>query len=46
MEFYCIVENQIHSYKIILETIIKTQAQVTFNESPSFAFVIFFCFQL
>ena len=46
MEFYCIVENQIHSYKIILETIIKTQAQVTFHESPSFAFVICFCFQL
>ena len=29
MEFYRIVENQIHSYKIILEKIINTQAQVT-----------------
>ena len=45
MEFYRIVENQIHSYKIILETIIKTQAQVLFM-SPPFAFVICFCFQL
>ncbi len=45
MEFYRIVENQIHSYKIILEKIIKTQSSATFFY-PGFTFVICFGHQL